>query len=88
MTQYIPAYCFSTLLTGAGISFLGNSFFRASRKMPRSPRLAHKAPVMQARITLTVFGLLCYCHFVIRQDHAYGFGSLSEPHRLPGWLCA
>ena len=34
-------------------------FFRASRKMPRSPRLAHKAPVMQARITLTVFGLLC-----------------------------
>ena len=23
--------------------------FRASRKMPRSPRLAHNAPVMQAR---------------------------------------
>ena len=27
--------------------------FHASRKMPRSPRLAHKAPVMQARIRLT-----------------------------------
>ena len=27
--------------------------FRASRKIPRSPRLAHKAPVMQARIRLT-----------------------------------
>ena len=26
MTQYIPAWCFSILLTGAGISFLGNSF--------------------------------------------------------------
>ena len=24
--------------------------FRASRKMPRSPRVAHNAPVMQARI--------------------------------------
>ena len=24
--------------------------FRASRKMPRSPRVAHKSPVMQARI--------------------------------------
>ena len=45
-------------MTGAGISFLGNSFFRASRKMLRSPRLAHKAPVMQARITLTVSALL------------------------------
>ena len=33
--------------------------------MPRSPGLAHKAPVMLARITLTVFGLFCYCHFVI-----------------------
>ena len=53
--------------------------------MPRSLRLAHKAPVMQARIRLTVFGLFCYCHCVIRQDH--GFGSPSEPHRLPGWLC-
>ena len=46
----------------------------------------HKAPVMQARITLTVFGLFCYYHSVIRQDH--GFGSPSDPHRLPGWLCA
>ena len=50
--------------------------------MPRSLRLAHKAPVMQARIRLTVSGLFCYCHCVIRQDH--GFGSPSEPHRLPG----
>ena len=39
-------------------------------------------------ISLTVFGLFCYhcCHFVIRQDH--GFGSPSEPHQLPDWLCA
>ena len=36
-------------------------------------------------IRLTVFGLFCYCHFVIRQDH--GFGSAHEPHQLPGWLC-
>ena len=36
-------------------------------------------------ISLTVFGLFCYCHFVIRQDH--GFGSAHEPHQLPGWLC-
>ena len=27
--------------------------FRASRKMPRSPRLAHKAPVIQATYTTT-----------------------------------
>ena len=33
-----------------------------------------------------MFGLFCYCHFVIRQGH--GFGSTSEPHQLPGWLCA
>ena len=44
--------------------------------MPRSPRLAHKAPVMQARRRFTMFGLFCYCHFVIRQDH--GSGSPSE----------
>ena len=29
--------------------------FRASRKMPRSPRLAHKAPVLQAIIDWTFF---------------------------------
>ena len=70
----LSVFLVSDLLTGAGISFLGNSFlskfslhnrcftsealhtrfaFRASRKIPRSPRLAHKAPVMQARIRLT-----------------------------------
>ena len=39
-------------------------------------------------ISLTVFGLFCYrcCHFVIKQDH--NFGSPSEPHQLPDWLCA
>ena len=86
------------------MSFLGNSFFnkfslhnrrfmsealhaRFALHAKSRVRLAWlKAPVMQARITLTVFGLFCYCHFVIRQDR--GFGSPSEPHRLPGWLCA
>ena len=58
-------------MTGAGISFLGNSFLNkfslhnmrftsealhtrfALHARQRSPRLAHKAPVMQARIRLT-----------------------------------
>ena len=30
--------------------------------------------------------MFCYCHFVIRQDH--GFGYPHEPRQLPGWLCA
>ena len=32
------------------------------------------------RISLKVFKLFCYCHFVIRQDH--GFSSSHEPHQL------
>ena len=40
----------ASLLTGARIPFLDNSFW----------------------ISLTVFELFCYCHFVIRQDHGYG----------------
>ena len=37
--------------------------FRASRKMPRSPRLAHKAPIMQATVRLKVFFSGCGFEF-------------------------
>ena len=30
--------------------------FRASRKMPRSPRLVHKAPIMKARVDVHTYG--------------------------------
>ena len=56
--------------------------FRASRKIPRSPRLAHKAPVMQARIgedgqtlaldqelKLFAFGRYVTLFMVPRQEH-------------------
>ena len=42
-----------TFLNQVNAAFCASHSFRASRKMPRSPRLAHKAPVIHATYTTT-----------------------------------
>ena len=46
------SFVFPYGLVAAGALFFLLSSSRASRKMPRSPRLAHKTPVMQATVLL------------------------------------